>query len=346
MNKWLQRLVLLLTMVCGICLVKPVHAEITGAAGFSVEPIDNQGNTGQGSYFLKNVQDGTSYPLQLKLTNNKKYSIKIVVKPTVAGTTSQGQINYSNLSTKRDDSLKYDWTKMGPTKQTVKLAPHASQTITETLNVKAPNFNGVMLGSFYLYSPTIDNHTKHKKSKSTVSLNNVYSYSVSSLFKVGNVDQAQPDLRLNRVRTGLVGTQPAVYLDLQNFKPKYITNDDMRVNAKIYTANSNKLVVHRSQKQMNFAPNSTFGYPVSWGNMPMKAGNYQARVWVKTSARSWYFKKNFTISPKDANKYNRNNPYTKRNYWPFIILIIVILVLLIGGLFYWFYKRGQKQASK
>lgn len=344
MRKLLRPLIFLMALIGSFFIIHPVSAAITGAAGFSVEPEDSQG-AAQSDYFLLNVESGKSYPLNLKITNSKKYPIDVVVKPTVAGTTNQGQINYANVTSVRDSSLKYDWTKMGPVKQKVTIPAKGSQTVSETINVKAPKFNGVLLGSFYIYSPTINHKMHHKKSKG-MSLTNNYSYSVSTLFKVGNVDKVQPDLRLVRVRPTLLGIQPAVNINLQNFEPKYITNNDMRVKAKIYPAKSNKLLFQNSQKQMNFAPNSNFNFPVSWGNKPMKAGNYQARVRINTSGKSWYFKKNFTISPADANRLNRNNPNTKRNYWPLIITIIVIVLLLIGVLFYWFYKRGQNQATK
>ncbi|UQS83218.1 DUF3324 domain-containing protein [Bombilactobacillus thymidiniphilus] len=323
-------------------------AAISGAAGFSVEPTTGaQPTASKDDFFTVSAQSGQSYPLTMKITNNHKYPIKVVVVPTVAGTTSQGQLNYSNLSHKVDSSLKYNWTKMGPTKKTIKIQPKQSQDVVENVQVNAPKLNGAMLGSFYIYSPTVNNKAAKKSaSKSGMHLNNVYSYAVSVLFKVGNFDEAQPDLRLVRVKPALLANNPAVFINLQNFEPKYITNNDMQVDAKIYPANSNKLLFRSNQKQMNFAPNSNFDFPISWGNEPMKAGNYQARVHVKTSARSWNFKKNFTISPEDANRLNRQNPAVKKNYWPLIIIIVIILIILIGILFYWFYRKGQKKASK
>ena len=79
---------------------------------------------------------------------------------------------------------------------------------------------------------------------------------------------------------------------------------------------------------------------------PMKAGNYQARVQVSAQARSWNLVKNFTISPAEARKLNRNDPNIKPNYWPLILVLIIVVLLLIALLFYWFYKHGQRQATQ
>lgn len=325
-------------------LIKPAQAAISGAAGFSVEPLVN-GTGNKADYFSLNLQSGQSYPLKLKLTNNYNKAIKIVIIPTVAGTDNSGQINYTNVSQKRDSSLKYDWTKMGPTKQTIKLQPEQSQVVNQNLQIPQGKFNGVMLGSFYVYSPTVNNYLKknNAKKKHKLAVTNLYSYSVGVLMNVGDISKAQPDLRLHNIRLGLLKVDPAVFLNLQNFQPKYINNGKMRVHARIYRRHSNNLVVQNKQKQMSFAPNSNFDFPVSWGDKRMQAGNYQARVRVRTPERSWYFVKNFTISPADANRLNRQNPNYHKNYWPLILIIVIIILLLIGLLFYWFYKRGQNQ---
>ena len=343
-KKWQYFILIMASIFAWFTFTKPAQAAISGAAGFSVEPVDNEiGN--QADYFSLNLQPGQSHPLKLKLTNNYNKAIKIVIIPTVAGTDNSGQINYANVTKKRDSSLKYDWTKMGPTKQTVKLQPKQSQVVNQNLQIPQGKFNGVMLGSFYVYSPTVNKNLKKDNAKKNrkVAITNLYSYSVGILMNVGDISQAQPNLRLYNIRLGLLKVDPAVFLNLQNFQPKYIKDGKMQVHARIYRRHSNELVVQNKKKQMSFAPNSNFDFPVSWGTKRMQAGNYQARVRVRTPERSWYFVKNFTISPKDANRLNRQNPDYHKNYWPLILIIVIIILLLIGLLFYWFYKRGQNQ---
>lgn len=337
---------ILFSIMTWFALATPAQAAISGAAGFSVEPVSDDAD--KTDYFELNVQPGQSYPLKLKLTNNLGQAIKITVVPTVAGTSDNGQINYTNLTKKRDSSLKYDWTKMGPTRQTVTVQPGQSQEVTETLTVPQGNFNGVMLGSFYVYSPTVNKKLKKDSLKKNrkMAITNLYSYSVGAMFNIGDIDKAQPDLRLRNIKVGLFKVDPAVFINLQNFQPKYISNHKMQVHARIYPRKSNKLVVQNKQTQMSFAPNSNFNFPVSWGGKRMQAGDYQARVRVRTPERSWYFTKNFTISPADADRLNRANPNYHKNYWPLILIIVLIILLLIALLFYWFYKKGQNQVQQ
>ncbi|MBA1393534.1 DUF916 domain-containing protein, partial [Lactobacillus sp. XV13L] len=139
-------------------LAVPAQAAISGAAGFSVEPV-NDSDAEKTDFYSLNLQPGQSSALRLKVTNNLNRKIKVVVIPTVAVTTN-GQINYNAVTNKRDSSLKYDWTKMGPTKQNITLLPKQSQVVTENITLPQDKFNGVMLGSLYVYSPTVNNKLK------------------------------------------------------------------------------------------------------------------------------------------------------------------------------------------
>ena len=336
-------LTMIIAMTSFFC--KPVTAAITGAAGFSVALSGGQSTSNNDNFFILNLQPGQSQQVNLKITNNLDKKIRVAVLPTVAGTTNQGQLDYANLSSKRDSSLQHDWTKMGPQKVTISLPPKSAQTVTQTITAPKKSFNGVMLGSFYIHSPSIDKQNAAKKLKHS-GVNNLYAYSISILMNCGAVEQVQPDLRLRSIRPGVLEAGPAVFINIQNFKAKYINKNAMRIRARIYPAHSQKLLYQSKIKNGNFAPNSNFSFPVSWNHHPMKAGNYQARVQVSAQARSWNLVKNFTISPAEARKLNRNDPNIKPNYWPLILVLIIVVLLLIALLFYWFYKHGQRQATQ
>ena len=77
----------------------------------------------------------------------------------------------------------------------------------------------------------------------------------------------------------------------------------------------------------------------------MKAGNYTAKVKIKTNDHTWNLTKNFTITPDQAKKANSQNPNLKKDYTFLIVLIIIIVILLIIALFYWFYKKGQSSSN-
>lgn len=312
-----------------------------------LQPVIPEVQTDKNSgFFSVNMTAGQTVPMNLQLKNTSNKVVKLKVKPAIASTTVDGAISYEPKNGAKDNSLKLDFTKLGPTVQNITLKGHETKIVTQNVTIPADSkFKGLVVGSFYVWSPEINKAKQQKAAKKKgVSVYNTYGMYIGAAISVGDARSVNVDFRLNQVRPGINAGQPAVLANLQNFQPQAVTNQKLTVTAKVYPRGSDQAIKTMGVKKMSFAPNSNVDLPITWGKQDVQAGDYTLKMTAKTSLKTWHFKKNFTISGKQAQKVNQVVP-KKHNYlWLWIAIVVLLVFAGIIAIAY-FYRRGVNKGQ-
>lgn len=341
-------------LFCGILLLSlSISVGKADAAGstdsqFQVKAVvPSQQENKEANYFKFSLSQGQTTTLGLRVYNLSKKKQTFRVRPTVGVTNDTGTILYSDVSKTRDNSLKFDFTKMGP--QARELTIPAGETGIYTTQFTIPNqaFTGVVVGGFYIDSPTINKAAlKAAKKKKSIQIRNVYGYAIGAEVNIGNVDQINPDFKLTAVKPTVISQKGAAVGIVQNTQPQYVGEHRLSLKTSVYKRGSTKKLFSTNTTGMNFAPNSHVNVTVSWGNNRMEAGDYTMKVKATRGEKgdldikTWHLSRNFTITPEQAARANKN-PNIKKNYMWLIILLIIVLVLLVALLLVYVYKKGK-----
>ncbi|MFD1671823.1 DUF916 and DUF3324 domain-containing protein [Agrilactobacillus yilanensis] len=321
---------------------QPVQAVQVPDVPVDLQPVipETQADKSAG-YFSVEMTPGQTVPMNLKVTNTSKKATTIKVKPFVATTSVDGTISYLPTDRPKDSSLNLDFTKLGASTQTITLKGHESKEVVQNITIPEDStFKGLVVGSFYVWSPTIDKAKREKAAKKKgVSVYNIYGMYIGAAISVGDAQSVNVDFRLNKVYPGVSGGEPAVLANLQNFKAQAVRNQQLTVSAKVYPRGSDKAIKSMGVKEMSFAPNSNVDLPIVWGRQEVQAGDYTLKMTAKTALRTWHFKKNFTISGKQAQKVNQVVPKKNNYMWLWIALVVLIVIAGIILMSY-LYRRG------
>lgn len=317
-----------------------VQAMKVGNIPVDVEPVfpDNQNGMVKG-YFDFEIKSGQQTNLTLNFKNTSDTQQTVVVRPIIGGTTYQGELRYEPTTQKRDSSLDLAFPDLGPKKQTVTLAAKETKAVTFPVQIPQTNFNGVVLGSFYVDSEQANKKAMKSRSKKRMKVINTYALYYGVVLRVNDWQQAQPDFKLNRVVPQLISNKPGVGADLQNFKPALISDKKLNIKARVTQKGSTK-TIKQYKLQASFAPNSTLNFPISWGGDRMTAGNYTLYMTLKDDAKTWHLKRNFTITGEQADKLNTADQAKKSYLWLWILIGSFVLLLIIIFVIY-MYKRGR-----
>ncbi|ERL63714.1 hypothetical protein L248_2254 [Schleiferilactobacillus shenzhenensis LY-73] len=317
--------------------------------GFRVNPVipTNQEEK-NASWFRLNLKSGDTQPLQMNVTNTLKKDITMKCVPTVAVTNPIGQVLYNQMTPKRDDTLQMDFTKIGPRPFTFKIPAGKTMVVTQVIKVPKTNFNGAVFGGFVFYSNDVNaaHQQSASSSKRGVSMFNQYQIVVATVLNINKAAEVTPDLRIDRVTPMAYRGNPAVTAQFHNTKPAVIEGQQMSFNARVYYRGGKKVLFRNVTNQMNFAPNSTIDYVISWGNTRMQPGNYTLRTKVTTGGAgpSWNLVKNFTITGNQADKLNKG---TKRADYSWLIIFLIIAgLMLVAILIAWVYRAGKRSSVK
>lgn len=308
---------------------------------YSVAPIypENQTNSDLGYYDLK-VTPGLKQEVGLAIQNDGAEPITVDVTPNTAITNDNGLIDYSQNKVDYDNTLKYPFDELMSGVQRVTVPAKGSQNVMFTLTSPTEKFTGEILGGFYITQVNkskVDQSLQHSKG---ASLTNQYSYVLG--VKLHQTDETvKPRLRLNDVKAGLHNDHTAILANLQNIRANSV--GEMSVKSEIRKVGQKKILYHNSRKDLQMAPNSNFDYAIDLNNTPIKAGRYNIKLKVKSNKGSWILTKDFTITAKEANKYNpKAVELPQTNWWLYGLIGFLILLILI---LIWLLLRRKRQAE-
>lgn len=156
-----------------------------------------------------------------------------------------------------------------------------------------------------------------------------------------------PHLELAKVGPGLSNYHQSINSDLRNTAAVMVPK--MAIKTTITNKADGKKVVSTQDKSAEMAPNSNYHYPILTNNKTLSAGKYHLHMLVESKSHHWVFDRDFTITKKEAQKYNRESVTSKViSIWWYIFLGAFGMFLL-GGiimLLIWLWRRKRKTASE
>lgn len=317
--------------------------------GFRVTPVipANQKEKNV-SWFRIDLQSGGTQTLQMDVTNTMNTEITMNCVPTVAVTNPVGQVLYNDVTNARDKTLQFDFTKIGPKRFTFQIPAGKTVVVSQVINVPKTNFNGTLFGGFVFYSNDVNRvHQQSEGSaKQKISLINQYQIVIPAVLNINQANTVTPELQIDRVIPTAYQGNPAVTARFHNTTAAAIEGQQMSFDARVYYRGGSKVLFRNITNHMNFAPNSTIDYVISWGSTPIQAGNYTLRTKVTTGGGgpSWNLVKNFTVTGNQAQKLNKGNERADYSWLiVFVLLAALLLVVIVVALVY---RTGKQKGAK
>ncbi|MBP1042607.1 DUF916 and DUF3324 domain-containing protein [Vagococcus sp. BWB3-3] len=331
-------------LLIALVLPQTALADGTGNANFSVkaELPENQVDKDQ-TYFDLRMKPGEKQAISLVLDNPSDEPVSVTVQPNVATTNQNGEMDFSGSNTDIDNSLTHVFTDLISKEQTVELAANETKKVTFDLTMPAEEFQGIVLGGFYIYKNVSE---EEEKASENVQIKNRYSYVIGVQLSM-NDEEVTPEVVLNEIKPDLLNYRTIVTANLQNTMPTMIGK--FKVDAKVYNKAGTELLHETIKEAMTMAPNSNFGFPISWDNQRLEPGTYLLKLQASSGDNKWDFDQEFTISATDSKKLNEEAVELEEagiNWYLIIGSGAVILAVIIGGIFVYQSKKDKKRASK
>lgn len=317
---------------------------------YGVKPIfpDNQKSKDVVFFDLK-MEPGQKQVVEVEVKNTDSEPIEVEVNTNAAFTNINGVITYvpESKQFKFDSTLKHPFSKLGSAAPKVTVPGNQVITVPITIAMPSEETKGTILGGIE-FKQSVSNDAKPEKNKSSggMAIRNQYRYIIP--VKITESDEVvKPELKLNKVRATQLSFRNVIIANLQNTKPTIVNG--LRLETKVTRAGSDKVLFKNDNSDMQVAPNTNFNYPISLGNQPFKPGKYTLYMVATAKEGKWQFKKDFTITREEANKYNKESAIDLEkttNWW--LIIGIAVAVLLVLGCIVWLIikQRKKKQSSE
>lgn len=331
-------------LLIALVLPQTVLADETKSLSFSIraELPENQIDKNQ-TYFDLRMKPSDKQAINLVLDNPSDEPVSVTVKPNVATTNQNGEMDFTGSNTEIDSSLTHVFTDLISKEQTVELAANESKKMTFDLTMPAEEFQGIVLGGFYVYKNESEDD---KKADENVQIKNRYSYVIGVKLSM-NDQEVKPEVVLNDIKPDLLNYRTIVTANLQNTMPTMIGK--FKVDAKVYNKGGTEVLHETVKEGMTMAPNSNFGFPISWDNQRLEPGVYRLKLQASSGEDQWDFDKEFTISATDSQKLNKEAVELEEapiNWYLIVGSGAVILAVIIGGIFVYQSKKDKKRANK
>lgn len=322
-------IVILFVLISIFILPKSSLAKDSGGLGFTVSMVEPKTQIDpQVGYFYVQTEPGVEQTLEVKINSAQEEPVKIKPYVTSATTGEKGVISYVTDKSLLDKTLVNDVMSMVELESDSIELKNYEQKIFK-LKVKPPkeHYPGVKLGALIFQ---LDNGDE----KSQVA--NVYQIQLDLMFsESGEAYNDSQTLKLNDIKPMLVSGRKMVRANLQNPEPKILEN--MHIEAKLTDLKNGKVVSEQVNENYRMAPNSNFDYGFDLGISDMRAGKYEVLLKIRNDYQSWDFKKEVTITSKQAKEINDESPFkiitpmvikvaTVLNYCLFTILLFVIIL--------------------
>lgn len=293
-------LLLVMTLFLGIQFA-PQNVQAEGGIAYSVKATipENQINKTL-TYFDLKMEPNQKQELILTVTNSSNEEVTVLISPNVAITNQNGVIDYSQKTAKRDSSLKISLEDVISKEQEVVLLPNEIKDVIFTLQMPGNSFEGMILGGFYISQKEEGN--EEKNTDKNVQIKNNFSYVIGIKLRQ-NLDDVNPDLKLNQIKPDLVNYRTVVTANLQNTEATIIRELD--VEAKVTKKGDSSFLRETNKSNLSMAPNSNFNFPISWDNQPLDQGEYTLQLVAKSGENEWKFSQDFVIDSNDSNSLNK-----------------------------------------
>lgn len=333
-----KRFITILILLVGLGFSPNVSKADTMAYSIKADIPENQIDKNK-TYFDLKMTSGQKQEISLTVHNSGDKDTTVFVTPNNATTNQNGVIDYSEEKEKKDSSLKIPLTSVISGKQEVKLKPGETKQVPFTLQMPETEYNGEILGGFYIQKKIESNDSTKDES---VQIRNQYSYVIGIRLNETDTPVA-PKIKLNQIKPALQNYRTAVTANLQNTEAVII--NDLDINASVTKQNSATVLHKTDKKGLSMAPNSNFDYPINWDNEPLDPGKYTVHIKAKSGEKDWSFDKNFEIKAEASTKLNKEavDIVKPEPNWILIIAIIVGVVIIVGGLLVFLILKNEKK---
>ena len=296
------------------------------------------------TYFDLKMEPNQRQELTLTVSNSSDEKATILISPNVAMTNQNGVIDYSKMDEKLDSTLKNPVTSLISKAQEVTLEPKESKEVSFTVQMPEKEFDGLILGGFYISKKEDDSASKDKEKD--VQIKNKYSYVIGLQIRE-NTNEVKPVMVLNEIKPTLLNYRTAITANLQNTEATIMK--DLAVDAKVMKKGNTKVLHETSKKGLSMAPNSNFDFPINWDNQSLDAGTYTLQLVAQSGEEKWKFEKEFKITSKDSNNLNKEAVELEKAEPNWILIITVVggvIFLLILVILFFISRHKKKKAAE
>ena len=342
-KRWIVLLMIfLVTPLLMLGSTNTVRADDTATgAQFYLAPVYPANQTDKTlGYFVLKVTPGQKGSVSVQVQNTSKTNTrKIQLTPTAATTSDAGQINYSPSPKKADPTLAHPLNRLFSKPVTIIIPPDESKVATFEYIIPEAGFKGQILGSIHALDVT-----EEKSTTGQFGLHNKFAMAVGIILSQNPTQTLAPDLKLQQVRPGVSNKHPAILARIRNRAPQLFRG--MTINAKITKQGETKTIYQYKLKDGSMAPNSNFDAPILGDEKGIPAGDYTLTMTVQAEGKTWRFKRNFTVTDKEAAKLaGANNAGNRQPPWQkWLIWAAIALAVLIAG--YGLYLLGVRRGHK
>ncbi|MDB1688382.1 DUF916 and DUF3324 domain-containing protein [Enterococcus casseliflavus] len=304
---------------------------------FSVSPLDPETNHPQSSYFDLTVSPKETRELHIRIYNSADKDIQVKIEANNGSTNDNGITSYLNED-EVDPTLKIPFQSLATIKDKVVTVPkQGTYDATIQLMIPETSFEGVILGGIRLSS--VEKEEDLQTETSAVAANIAYTIGVV----LSESDEViEPQMNLLGIKTEQRNGRNYISANLQNAAPRII--QELEVKATVYPQGESDILYEASSTNLRMAPNSNFHYGVSLEDQAFQPGTYTMMLQGTADGKNFSFKKNFSISSKEAKEWNKNAVYVKDKEQPAIWLLIGLTTfVLLGLVFLAFFIRNRKK---
>lgn len=328
---------------------------------FGVTPLipENQIDKDK-TYFDLRFDPGQKETVYVQLQNDLDREVKVDVSLSPAFTNSNVIVEYSKANAARDQSLKYDLSKLVEAPPQVALAPHSAVKVPFAIQMPDTGFKGVIAGGITFKEEQDENKpTKDSSQGKGLAIENEYSYVVALLMRQ-NTEEVAPNLQLHEVKPSQLNARNVIMANIQNDRMTYI--NQVTVDAEITEKGASQVLYQDHKDTLQIAPNTNFDFPVPLKGEALQPGDYHIKLIVNGNKNpagtytrgkdaegkdihflnQWVMEKDFTITGDVADELNAKDVTIKPdNTWLF--LLIGLILLLMALLILWLLIKRRKK---
>lgn len=343
---------LAILMIIGISIhSSPVHGQgqnTEAPNGFFYEvkyPENQQSDTG---YFDLKMAPNQKQTLQVELKNLSDQEMTINVNLNGTKTNSNGVLEYGPNNIEQDASMKFDFTKIVTAPEKVTLAPKENKLLEIDVNMPTTSYDGIILGGLQLQQE----EAKDKETSSNAggaNIVNKYAYIIAIVLQETTVE-VQPELVFNHIEAKQLNYRNTIFVNLSNKEAALLKN--LTTEVQISRKGSQEILYETKTKNMKVAPNSVIDFPVSLNGEAMVAGDYVAQITAVSNEKEWSWTKEFTITKKQADKFNQDDLGIIEKpgiNWIMIVAVaagILILIIMVYMIIRQMKKQKKKRTAK
>lgn len=285
---------------------------------YTVQPVfgERQEKDVTGFYDMK-VYPGDTDKFRLTITNNSTSKQTYQIDVNKATTNNNVLVSYTKPILKDNTSNLLDISKLiSLDNHQITIPAHQSTQVNFKLKIPKRRFDGILLGGVVVRPITPVNQNDQ--------IQNVFMHTIAIRIRQ-NDNNIVPTLKSGKIDIGQENLHNFVSMHINNPQPKLMTQ--IQGDFYITKQGSNQKIVEEHEKSLSIAPNSQFEIPIRLKNN-FKPGQYKYIVQLKNNEGAWIFKKDFTISPKTADQYNKTSVDSVKktnNSWLIRFLFIAIV---------------------